>query len=349
MAETEHQRFGPRLARLLGATSKVAPDGVTARLRPATAMPDTAPVPDTLPEIQPLAGLAAETGGHEAMQAALPGDEERGLAAPEDAPSEHIAAFEAVPEKRVSEGVRQPLSKPGAPPKDEVQSLPKPESEKIRPEVRQVDEQLPREAAAAIADPTPGTNGNSPTFSSREEMQLSHERRAAQPEPTEEPPLRRERVAALAPESPTDAHGVVTEQPLPPTVPSAAPDQSGQEPSRAAPVEPGAVDETQAAAAPPPAAMVVEPVKAAAPALVPEPARTAAAPVPRPLVPEVTQSEQPMARPPEPPPPSPVRIEIGEVLISVRPPDVRTRRPTLSVVRRAPRAHTIPLSGFGED
>jgi hypothetical protein len=349
MAETEHQGFGPRLARLLGVTSQAASDGVTTRLRPAIAMSDAAPVRDTWPEIQPLAGLAAEIGGHEAMQAAPPRDEGRRSSAPEDAPSEHMAAFEAVTEKRDCEGVRQPWSKSASPPKDEVQSLPKPEAEKIWPEVRQVGEQTPREAAASIAGPTPDTNGNSPAFSSREEVQLSHERPAAQPEPTEEPPPRRERIVVLAPESSTDAHGVVMEQPLPPTVPSAAPDEPGQEPSRAAPVEPGARDETQVAAAPPPSAMVVEPVKAPAPAAVPEPARTAAAPVPRPLVPEVTQSEQPKARPPEPPAPSPVKIEIGEVLISVRPPDVRTQRPTLSVVRRAPRAHTIPLSGFGED
>jgi hypothetical protein len=44
-----------------------------------------------------------------------------------------------------------------------------------------------------------------------------------------------------------------------------------------------------------------------------------------------------------------VRVEIGEVVISLRAPDRKTPRPALSLARRAPRAHTIPLPGAWED
>lgn len=66
-----------------------------------------------------------------------------------------------------------------------------------------------------------------------------------------------------------------------------------------------------------------------------------------PDAPQRQAPEQPKA-PPIPAPPS-VRVDIGEVRISLRQPEQPRPRPALSVVRRGPRQHAIPLAGFGED
>ncbi len=75
------------------------------------------------------------------------------------------------------------------------------------------------------------------------------------------------------------------------------------------------------------------------------------APQPDPLQPREPVKPSPpkplTAKQPEPKPP--VRVEIGALNITLRQPDPPRARPALSITRKAPRAHSIPLRGFGED
>lgn len=85
--------------------------------------------------------------------------------------------------------------------------------------------------------------------------------------------------------------------------------------------------------------MPPEPVHPSTPQLIPIQAEEPVEPLPqRAFTEKKTEQRKP-----------PVRIEIGALNITLRQPDPPPVRPALSVARKAPRAHTIPLHGFREN
>ncbi len=131
---------------------------------------------------------------------------------------------------------------------------------------------------------------------------------------------------------------------------SYAPDKAPEEPTDILPIRPETVEMATKSAQPEqakdkPHAPDITPVET--------PSKPTEQPAPGIIPAQAAERVQPSSPIPltakTPDPKLPVRVEIGALNITLRQPDPPSTRPALSIARKAPRAHTIPLRGFGED
>lgn len=353
MKTGEQPGIGPRLARLLGETPKDVAKPDRSQLRPAggwevaepprdraTPYPQKPSVAEPLSKPFPVDNpLAAKS------RSVLPGEPDTPVAAHDTekpVPGERTpgSAEEALPVTTVQDTDDSPGS-PTAVPDSGAYRL-------------EITAQVPAVDKPVTADPvSPATADEVAPAGELEQRVEKNRPQTGDSEARAEP-----RVAVQKEPQRPAATGAFPAEPMATAVLEPAPRLPEQ-----VPMPPTTEDAASESTAAPQA---VTPVEAKAPAngheatpgtAMPEPPEPAPDPPTRPTVsvtprihsPERHEPQGETSAAPAAAPPPAVRIEIGEVLISVKSPQAQPRRPALSMVRRAPRAHTIPLSGLEDD
>lgn len=346
MEAAERAPFGPRLARLLGVGNDDG-EGGAAPIRPEIAIGAAAP-----DDLAPVRLEVASDSVQEVAVKTKPSQSEKSLSpdvlqdvnpAP-DAPlgqgstPDDAAIAPDVPPAAASAPPPSPAPPPE--PADMIVSAPPAPSKVAAPPSRQPRSDDPEAAPARVDNPPP--------------VVVRPVSPAVNPAP----------VSAPAPQAPEVGATIETGTAKPAILPPAQKAPVSEKFAHPVPTDPETETEPVVRGAEAPAHLDLshegqpEAVAPNAPGLVPaapEPEGGGAAPSQgsppmaiRPAAPMLEPARP--SRPPPPKPAGPVRIEIGAVHISLKPapPAAERSKPKLSVVRRASRAHAIPLPGFGE-